>query len=133
MFWLFSDCAHVCPEGGILNAECSLCECTDESTSGKVTVTGTNQPLADVEVFAVGNEWEVLTMTNPMGEFTLQDVCVTGLMLEFEKTGYFSEQDQYSAASSGSILNVSMTEMGRFNNNYRVRSSGNESKMSKKP
>ena len=82
-----------------------------ESISGKVTGTGTSFPLADVDVFAVGHEWEPLNMSNAMGEFTIQDVCVTGLMLLFLKSGYFTEQEQYDASTPGPVLAVSMTEM----------------------
>ena len=81
--------------------DCSLCQCTDEFISGKVTATGTSFPLADVDVFAVGQEWEPLTTSNAMGEFTIQEVCVTGLMLLFLKPGYFTEQEQYDASTPG--------------------------------
>ena len=85
-----------------------------KSTSGKVTVTETSFPLADVDVFVVGREWEPLTTSNAMGEFKLKDICSAGLTLKFLKSGYFSELEQYEALGSGSVLAVSMTEMSKL-------------------
>ena len=86
-----------------------------ESTSGKVTITGTSFPVGDVDVFVVGHEWEPVTTTNAMGEFILTDLCATGLRLKFQKSGYFTEQEQYGATTPGSFIAVPMTEMSKYN------------------
>ena len=102
-----------------MNDDSLPCQCTGDSTSGKATATGTSFPLADAEASAVGHEWEPLTTASPMGEFTIQDVCVTGLMLRFMKSGYFTEQEEYETPAPGSVLALSMAEMSKFTGRCR--------------
>ncbi len=105
------DCSKICANGGAL-VNCSVCECTGNSTYGKVTITGTNLPLADVDVYVIGHEWESLASTNRMGEFVLENVCLADLELRFTKAGYLSDEEKYSA--SPSPLAVTMTEMSTY-------------------
>ena len=68
-----TDCNKTCSTGN-LSDTCSVCECAGSAINGRVVYLDNNTttlPLADVEVYVVGQEWEVWNTTDRTGRFRL--------------------------------------------------------------
>ena len=83
------DCQKICTTG-TLNAECTLCECSNSITGRvKFGLLG----LANVEIRAVNQEWSALAVTNSQGLYTKLFVCsghlyIIALVLYLNNTKY---------------------------------------------
>ena len=93
---------------GTLSADCSICECENETISGTVR-DNTSIPLIDVAVYLIGHEWESEAVTDISGHFTILDICLDGLQMEFELSGYLPEEEMYDASSG--FVNATLIQM----------------------
>ena len=74
---------------GILNSECSRCEC---AINFQAQVFNTDsEPLPQVSVYHVTSPWSVAVTSSADGRFSLSGLC-DGQELKLEKDGYISQE-----------------------------------------
>ena len=110
--FVLPDCGRVCPPGGTLSDDCSVCECEGAVLTGQVLNKAYSIPLVGVKVYVVGHEWEPSATTDVLGAFELRNLCIKGLKLKFAKDGFLGELDEYSAEHSNPIA-IKMMKLGK--------------------
>ncbi|KAI0210648.1 hypothetical protein LSAT2_004598 [Lamellibrachia satsuma] len=104
--WSCPDCNKTCSTGN-LSDTCSVCECAGSAINGRVVYLDNNTttlPLADVEVYVVGQEWEVWNTTDRTGRFSVDGLCRSTTKLIFLDNDYMTEVTEYEAPNSSDVI-----------------------------
>ncbi|CAH1797657.1 unnamed protein product, partial [Owenia fusiformis] len=80
-------CGRICPDGGILSQDCSVCTCEGVVLHGRVATTD-GFPLANTSVYLKTRMWDAIGSTDTLGFFNIQDICPRNTILVFKKTQF---------------------------------------------
>ncbi len=109
---LLADCSEAC--SGAWNSECTWCECTGNTLTGRVLTSQyrplagvtENRPLAGVTVAPANAPYFSLNVTDSLGNFTVPDICIGQRLLFTNKTGY--QELAFEVTSVASPLQINL-------------------------
>jgi hypothetical protein len=105
---LLADCSEAC--SGAWNSECTWCECTGNTLTGRV-LTSQNTPLAGVTVAPANAPYVTLDVTDSLGDFTVPDICIGQRLLFTNKTGY--QELAFEVTSVASPLQINLPAISK--------------------